>query len=458
MICNNKSVLTNIFMLLGMISISYSQIGNKTVNLKGNIKNNGQDTLYLENYSYGSLSFDQQVLPIPLNNKKNFNISFQVDKPAYYRIGRNFMYLSPGDSLVVMLDSDSRKDSYYSGNGAEANNYLTHLLYPKAGSFWGENEIVSGIDSYKEVPSIFKKAQENRLKTLSTLENVSEQFRTLEAERLRFEYVNSLRSIFYLYYNKVAKNEMTQSEMDSIVIEADNYFIPFIKQELGDYNSTSNLQLEVFQSLLFSLNDEEFRKKYDLKPLNHNLREYMLVEELLYAFSNKGYTLEFQTLYKNTIDKITNKKYLEVLNESLENYKKLSRGEEASNITLTKLKGGSVDLDDFKGNVIVVDLWATWCGPCMKEKPYFENLQSKYKGQNIKFLSISIDKIEVWRSYFKDKPFVGEQFHIDRRKLSNYIVTGIPRFFVIDEKFKIVDVFAPNPSSGKLEELINEIR
>jgi len=62
---------------------------------------------------------------------------------------------------------------------------------------------------------------------------------------------------------------------------------------------------------------------------------------------------------------------------------------------------------------------------------------------------------KVWKNYFEKNEIAGNQLQINRSQLANYKVAGIPRFFVIDMNFKIVDVFAPLPSSGDLENLIN---
>ncbi|WP_298287330.1 two-component regulator propeller domain-containing protein [uncultured Lutibacter sp.] len=76
---------------------------------------------------------------------------------------------------------------------------------------------------------------------------------------------------------------------------------------------------------------------------------------------------------------------------------------------------------------------------------------------NVEFISLSIDTEKAWKKYFEKNEVKGKQLQIYRNELSDYMVVSIPRFFVIDKDQKIVDVFAPWPSSGKLEEMINNI-
>lgn len=76
-------------------------------------------------------------------------------------------------------------------------------------------------------------------------------------------------------------------------------------------------------------------------------------------------------------------------------------------------------MSTFHGKVVVIDLWATWCGPCMVEKPYYEALVEKYKdNDNIVLLAVSIDTHKVWTNYFTKEKEKGIQLHINRSDLA----------------------------------------
>jgi thiol-disulfide isomerase/thioredoxin len=68
------------------------------------------------------------------------------------------------------------------------------------------------------------------------------------------------------------------------------------------------------------------------------------------------------------------------------------RGKAAPGFTLKDLGGKNVSLADYKGHAVVVNFWATFCGPCKLEMPWFEQLQSKYKNQGLVILGINQDE------------------------------------------------------------------
>jgi thiol-disulfide isomerase/thioredoxin len=67
--------------------------------------------------------------------------------------------------------------------------------------------------------------------------------------------------------------------------------------------------------------------------------------------------------------------------------------------------------DDFKGQYIYVDIWASWCLPCRQEAPFFEALKERYKAKNLVFLSLSIDESESdWRGFLQNRKVYDHQF------------------------------------------------
>ena len=69
-------------------------------------------------------------------------------------------------------------------------------------------------------------------------------------------------------------------------------------------------------------------------------------------------------------------------------------GKVAPALTLADLNGNKVSLTNYKGRPLVVDFWATWCGPCKVEIPWFEKLHEQYAGQGLEILGVSTDDLD----------------------------------------------------------------
>ena len=116
-------------------------------------------------------------------------------------------------------------------------------------------------------------------------------------------------------------------------------------------------------------------------------------------------------------------------------------------------------ISEFKGKVVYVDFWATWCGPCRMQFPYTKEIHKKLEGKDVVFLYISFDRTEdAWRNGVQGLELVGYHHYPNdnQRMLINneFAVNSIPRYMLIDKQGKIVDANAKRPSTeGQLQEI-----
>jgi len=130
----------------------------------------------------------------------------------------------------------------------------------------------------------------------------------------------------------------------------------------------------------------------------------------------------------------------------------------ATDFTLKNLDGKEISLSDFKGKVIMLDFWATWCPPCVKAVPELITLHEKYKAEGFEVIGISMDhSVGDARSFVKDKNVPYTVLMSSSKVEKQYGVINIPVTFLIDRSGKVVKKhlgFAP----GVGEQIEKEIR
>ena len=150
------------------------------------------------------------------------------------------------------------------------------------------------------------------------------------------------------------------------------------------------------------------------------------------------------------------KKYVTDLGETLS---KIRSSAKAPNFICPDQFGKSISLSDFIGKVVLIDIWATWCGPCKEEIPSLIKLEEEMHGSNIVFISLSVDEAKdksKWLQMLKDMNLGGIQLFAGGwgKETKDYNVSSIPRFIVIDKQGNIVTVDGPRPSSSELKRLL----
>ena len=120
----------------------------------------------------------------------------------------------------------------------------------------------------------------------------------------------------------------------------------------------------------------------------------------------------------------------------------LGKGVPAQNFTFPSLDGKKVNLADYKGKVVLLNIWATWCAPCVAEMPSMEKLYQELKDEGFEILAVSVDEsgAEAVNPFMK-KHKLGFPVLLDTKGdiKTLYQATGIPESFIIDGEGIIVE-------------------
>lgn len=108
-------------------------------------------------------------------------------------------------------------------------------------------------------------------------------------------------------------------------------------------------------------------------------------------------------------------------------------------LSLRNQQGEQVDMEDLRGKVIFLNLWATWCPPCIAEMPGIDALAKKMEDEEVVFLMLSLDQdFEKARAFHKRKGFSFDVYEVDGKLPKMYYSQSIPTTFVISAKGELV--------------------
>ncbi|MBL4677962.1 MAG: AhpC/TSA family protein [Mucilaginibacter sp.] len=154
---------------------------------------------------------------------------------------------------------------------------------------------------------------------------------------------------------------------------------------------------------------------------------------------------ELEPLFNTLSDNLKKSDGGRAMKAGLDGLKVTAIGSLAPDFTQNDVNGKPVSLSSFRGKYVLVDFWASWCGPCRQENPNVVKLFNKYKGKNFTILGVSLDKNtgkEAWLAAIKNDGLTWTQVS-DLQFWNNlaaklYNIQSIPANFLIDPQGKIV--------------------
>ena len=212
---------------------------------------------------------------------------------------------------------------------------------------------------------------------------------------------------------------------------------------------------ELYTSILIKLKKYDEVKEEIEKYLTNNKSNSKMLEYLETAYIKINGSKEGYQEYASRFSAVGKAKLIDELKGKI-------ISEPAPDFELSDLNGNNVKFSDLKGKIVILDFWATWCGPCKKSFPAMQLANDKFKDNpNVVFLFVNTwervdNKIENAKKFIRDNNYnLTVLMDVDNEVISKYKVTGIPTKFIIGPnqniKFKSVGF------EGTKEELVDEL-
>ncbi len=132
----------------------------------------------------------------------------------------------------------------------------------------------------------------------------------------------------------------------------------------------------------------------------------------------------------------------------------------APDFKLIGIDGKSYTMKDFKGKVILLDFWATWCGPCRMEMPHLKDLYATYKEKGLEIVGVSLDQsgAQVVKPYIEQNGVLFTSLLADEAVVKAYGgINAIPTTFLIDKKGRIQKVYRGYTDKRVFEEDVKKL-
>lgn len=432
----------------------------------GNLTGAENQQLYIRNETINKNDIDT----IFVGADGSFSYKTFMEKPGYFTffVGRNQMsiYMKPGDSLMFDGDIMRFEDAKFSGNSVVYNNYLRS--FARTQSEFGnmmqflftqpEKEAVAAMDSLRT------EQMNNLLEIEKNFKRVDKNF--IETEKNRIKYFWGLSHVMYPlyfnYYNSPNKFEPSP-EYDNYLAELninDSSLISLPEYRQFVHNYLSSKTNSYFEDSAISDANPSFTvyqlekiKELFTDPAVRSYLSYRVLRDHVMYDGIKDYDLIwplFEDLCKND-------SFKKEITDEIRKWDYLRPGSPAKDFAGVTIKGDSVHLSDFKGKYVYVDVWATWCKPCLGEIPDLTRIEEEMKDNNIVFISASVDRDKSeWEKMMNEREMHGVQIYVgNSRALSEfYMIKGIPRFMLFDRDGNILEVSAERPSQGVDKKLL----
>ncbi|HJS55458.1 MAG TPA: TlpA disulfide reductase family protein, partial [Chitinophagaceae bacterium] len=411
----------------------------------------------------------ETVTSINVEKEKPFLLPCLVKEEGFYYLNtlrwKLRVYLKPADKLELAIDGGS--GSFEVINGSEENQLIQkwqQLISPITN--YGYNLSILQRDTFDL--NTYQKTYENLEASLVNFSNninhIGSRFSMLF--RMAIDVDKEFAPILFLL-NAPAKTTNGFAGTPRNFNEVPAFYQRFIQANkfsnasilnIGEARSYMNLYAKLVIASLPADQRKQLTQSEKLGLMintisNDTLRPYFFKDQMSEIAVNNltEFRATFEPYKKYTKPASVKKEYLKIYDQFISDTAYV--GKSAYNFTLPDSTGRMFSMKDFRGKVVFIDVWASWCGPCREQFPFLKEVEEGYKDNNdIVFMGISIDRgkdREKWRKMMKKENLHGVQLLDDTGKFfaDKYEINAIPRFLLVSKDGKWIEVRCPRPEA-----------
>lgn len=402
-----------------------------------------------------------------------------IRKPTFFWEGNNKVLLYPGERVHVSGEGKDGNYRFSILNGRSRRNrelavFTTFLQLEKRPPFMEslyKASVQNILDIEKEQKEAIAKSESHSQAVFDSLlvaYNVSKKFKRLTREYVHNKYDASLFSVY-----KTSKDTLVAH---SLYIDKIRQLVPAINAitERAKFNDNVQSYLNVLipelfpKNLMWSFQEEGFTACFDSVENNFTncARNYLLSRIMWRAYA-KG--LKVPASYVERYRRYsTDKAYRKIVFNTKRERERDDADTKGGKSILLAADGKSECrlekvLAQHKGKLILIDLWASWCGPCLEEMPYLTQLRKRYSEDKIIFLPISLDKqTSLWHETMNriSMPKNNSYLLLNASRSSfykRYNINKIPRYLLFDKEGKIINDNMSAPSETALSAFLDKL-
>lgn len=230
-----------------------------------------------------------------------------------------------------------------------------------------------------------------------------------------------------------------ESYMDSlqVYVKQRGEISPLIREAIKEEDKAKEENLRAKTSLIY-----QNMQKYQIRFMFRENKSVVAA----YLAGIMSYRLDYSSLdsiYKNLDPSVENTSYYKDLTKKINIYRIVSPGQIAPEFEQKTTNGELVHLTDFRGQYLLIDFWASWCGPCRKEIPNVKEVYAKYNKMGFEVLGVSLDKtMEDWEKAISEEelewPNVSDLKFWQNEVAVKYGVKAIPHTILLDPDGRII--------------------